>query len=60
MTPSDQARALGRRGGLARGRRLSSAQKQTIAAMGARARIESLRIALRIVANFRYAEAVRT
>ncbi len=59
MTVSDIARALGRRGGVSRGRRLSSAQKTRIAAMGARARIESLRIARRIVANFRYAEAVR-
>jgi hypothetical protein len=59
MTPSDIARALGRRGGLARRNRLTTARKRAIAAMGARARIESLRIARRITANFRYAEAVR-
>jgi hypothetical protein len=59
MTGSDIARALGRRGGLARGKRLTTARKQAIAAMGAHARIESLRIARRIAANFRYAEAAR-
>jgi len=59
VTPTDIARALGRRGGLARGKRLSGAQKARIASMGARARIESLGIARRMIANFRYAEAVR-
>jgi len=60
VTPTDIARALGRRGGLARGKRLTGAQKARIASMGARARIESLRLARRITANFRYAEAART
>ena len=59
MTPSDIARALGRRGGLARGRRLSTAQKGAIAALGARARMRSLKAADDVLANFRYAEAVR-
>ena len=59
MTPTAIARALGRRGGLARARRLSADQKQAIAAMGAHARMESRRIARRIEANFRYAEAAR-
>jgi len=52
------ARALGRRGGLARARRLSSAEKRRIAASGAEARMRSLEAARRIVANLRYAEAV--
>jgi hypothetical protein len=60
MTPRELARALGRRGGLARAKRLSTEEKTRIASRGARARIESLRIARRIEANFRYAEAVRT
>lgn len=59
MTPTEIARALGRRGGMARARRLSTFQKQAIAALGAQARMESRRIARRIEANFRYAEAVR-
>jgi hypothetical protein len=59
MTTGEMARTLGRRGGLARRRRLSSAEKTRIASLGAHARIESLRIARRILANFRYAEAVR-
>jgi hypothetical protein len=52
------ARALGRRGGRARARRLSKARKRRIASMGAHARVRSLQAARRIVANFRYADAV--
>jgi hypothetical protein len=59
MTRSGMARALGRLGGLARGRRLSASEKRSIAAMGARARRRSLEAERRIVANFRYAEAVQ-
>jgi hypothetical protein len=49
---------LGRRGGLARARRLSETQKRRIAASGAQARLRSLEAERRIVANFRYAAAV--
>ena len=45
------AQALGRRGGLARARRLTGGERQRIAALGARARMESLVIARRIEAN---------
>jgi len=59
MTVFEIARVLGRRGGRARARRLSAAQKRTIAALGAQARLHSLKAAEYIAANFRYAEAVR-
>jgi len=52
------ARALGRRGGNARSRRLSSGEKTRIASMGAQARVRSLKVAGWIEENFRYAEAV--
>ena len=54
------ARALGRRGGNARSRRLSSIEKKRIASMGAQARVRSLQVARRVAANFGYAAAVRT
>ncbi len=59
MTITDIARALGGRGGRARARRLSRARKRAIAAMGAKARLRSLRAEQNIIAKFRYAEAVR-
>jgi hypothetical protein len=52
------ARLLGRRGGLARGRRLPLEARQQIAALGGHARRESLAAARRIADNFRYAAAV--
>jgi len=58
LTPTEFARALGRRGGLARASRLSTAQKQAIAAMGAQARLRSLRATNNVIANFRAADAV--
>ena len=58
MNASDMARALGRRGGRARGRRLSAAEKKRIASLGAQARLRSLHAARRIADNFRYAAAV--
>jgi hypothetical protein len=58
MNPSGLARALGRRGGLARARRLSPADRRRIASMGGRARRESLQAAQRIADNFRYVAAV--
>ena len=53
------ARVLGRRGGLARGRRLSADETARIAAAGGHARARSLEAARRIVANVHYAAAVR-
>ena len=60
MTAAEIARILGRRGGLARARRLSAIDKRRIASMGAQARLRSLEAERRIAANFRYAEAVQT
>ena len=59
MHPSAMARSLGRRGGLARARRLSGQDRRRIAAMGGRARRESLLAARRIADNFRYVAVVR-
>jgi len=55
MTAAQIARALGRKGGLARARRLPAAERARIAAQGGRARAESLRAARRILDNLRYA-----
>jgi len=52
------ARALGRRGGRARGKRLSAAERKRIAALGADARRQSLQAARRIADNFRYASVL--
>ena len=53
------AKALGRRGGLSRARRLSSRRLADIARAGARARGESLRLARAIRTNFDYVKAIR-
>jgi hypothetical protein len=58
MQMSALARILGRRGGRARSRRLAPAAKRRIASLGGQARRQSLEAALRIAANFRYAEAM--
>jgi len=55
MNASEMARALGRRGGRARGKRLSAADKKRIASLGGKARFQSLQAARRIADNFRYA-----
>ena len=54
MDLSALARALGRRGGLSRARRLTPADRSRIASMGGHARRESLLAARRIANNFRY------
>ena len=54
MNASQMARALGRRGGRARGKRLSRAEKKRIASLGGKARARSLLAARRISDNFRY------
>jgi hypothetical protein len=58
MNASEMAKALGRRGGRARSKRLSGAEKKRIAALGAKARVQSVQAAGRIADNFRYATAV--
>ena len=52
------AKMLGRRGGLSRARRLSSRRRAQIARMGARARVESLRLTEAIRSNFEYLAAM--
>ncbi len=51
------ARAMGRRGGQARARRLSAERRRQIASLGGRARHRSLLVARRIADNFFYAAA---
>jgi hypothetical protein len=58
MNASEMAKALGRRGGRARARRLSNMDKKRIASLGGKARAQSLEAARRIATNFRYATAV--
>ncbi|MGH9324642.1 MAG: hypothetical protein ACRD3V_32760 [Vicinamibacteria bacterium] len=55
MNASEMAKALGRRGGRARGKRLSVAERKRIASLGGKARVQSLQAARRITDNFRYA-----
>jgi hypothetical protein len=58
MTTHEMARVLGRRGGRARARRLSVAEKKRIASAGGKARATSLLMAKRVVENLQYAAAV--
>jgi hypothetical protein len=58
MNASDMARALGRRGGRARGKRLSATEKKRIASLGGKARFQSIQATRRIVDNWRYAAVV--
>jgi hypothetical protein len=58
MSLSEMARTLGRRGGLHRAQRLSHRRRTDIARMGAKARVESLRLAEVIRNNFDYARAL--
>ena len=58
MDPTVLARVLGRRGGLARARRLTPAERARIGSLGGHARRESLQAARRIAANFQYLAAV--
>lgn len=53
------AKALGRLGGQARARRLSSADRRRIAALGGEARSRSLEVARRIADNFAYVSAMQ-
>lgn len=53
------AQELGRRGGQARARRLTAAQRSRIASLGGEARRRSLEAARRIADNLSYAAAAR-
>ena len=59
MDTREMARALGRRGGMARARNLPADQRRRIAALGGAARRRSLEAARRVSANFVYAAIVR-
>lgn len=59
MNAHEMAVTLGRRGGRARAKRLSAAEKQRIAALGGQARAASRLAARRIADNFLYLAAVR-
>ena len=59
MQAREIAQALGRRGGKARAKRLSAAERQRIASLGGQARARSFEIARRIADNFRYVAVVR-
>jgi hypothetical protein len=58
MELAEIARALGRRGGLNRARRLSKQRLVDIARAGATARTESFRLARAIQTNFDYVRAI--
>ncbi len=58
MNLREVAQALGRRGGQARARRLSTEERTRIAALGAAARLRSLEAARRALTNLRYAAMV--
>jgi hypothetical protein len=58
MNISDMARALGSKGGKARAKRLSPAEKRRIAALGGRARALSIHAVRRVAENFRYVDAL--
>jgi len=58
MNVREIAKALGRRGGEVRARRLSADERKRIAALGAAARLRSLEAAARVIDNVRYAAAV--
>ena len=58
MNASEMARALGRRGGRARAKRLTRAEKRRIASLGGKARLQSLEAARRIADNCRYAAVI--
>jgi len=59
MDSREIARALGRRGGRTRAKRLSASERERIASLGGKARATSLLAARRIAANLRYAALLR-
>jgi hypothetical protein len=56
---SSIAKALGKRGGQARAKRLSAERKKAIAAQGGRSRAESLQLKRCIEENFKYVAAIQ-
>jgi hypothetical protein len=58
MDTSRMAKLLGSRGGRARARRLSEAERRRIASLGGKARARSLEAARRIMINLSFANAV--
>ena len=58
MNASEMAKALGRKGGRARAKRLSNLDKKRIASLGGKARAQSLEAARRIAHNFVYVAMV--
>lgn len=59
MKMSEIAKAMGRKGGQMRAKRLSSARRIEIARLGAQARTESFRLARLIESNFEHLSAIR-
>jgi hypothetical protein len=59
MTTSEIAKRLGRKGGLKRAQRLPEQRRKEIARLGAKARIESLRLARMVQINFDYVVAIQ-
>lgn len=60
MKLKNMAKELGRRGGRARARKLSTEQKVKIASLGGSTRAQSFLLAKRIRENFAYFEIVQT
>ena len=58
MDASRMAKLLGSRGGHARARRLSEAERRRIAALGGKARMRSLEAAQHVIDNLKYAAMV--
>ena len=59
MNTRQYAQALGRRGGLARAKRLSAEQRKKIASMGGQSKALSAKAVQRIEINFIYLKAVK-
>jgi len=59
MNASQIARTLGRKGGLARAKKLSKEQRKKIASLGGRTKALSAKAQERIESNFRFAETLK-
>lgn len=59
MSPSQLAKILGRRGGLARARKLSSQRRKEIASLGGQVKHITNKAIQRIERNFKYLKAVK-
>ena len=58
MNTRDFARALGKKGGLARAKRLSFEERKKIASLGGQSRARSIQAARRIAENFQYLDTI--